>query len=133
MDQSGLESVFEKLSALLKKHSKGLDIKTQLDSSTAKVEKRMLGLVGKQEVAIRGGSKPQIVYVAGIILHKAMVTFYSMPFYTHPGEFELSLEMKKRLKGKSCFYIKDEAPETIKELDRIIKKGVEIYRREGWI
>ncbi len=66
-------------------------------------------------------------------MHKAMVTFYSMPFYTHPAEFELSPEMKKRLKGKSCFYIKDAAPETISELDGIIAKGVEIYRREGWI
>ena len=33
--------------------------------------------------------------------------FYFFPIYTHPGEFkDIPAELKKCLKGKSCFHIK---------------------------
>lgn len=51
-----------------------------------KGEKRQLHLYGAREVSIRG-RKPQKTYVAGIIQHKAFISFYFMPMYSHPDAF----------------------------------------------
>lgn len=125
-------SAFKEISALLRKNSKGLALRKTTIDPNAKIYKPALHLYGKKEIAI-GNRKPQLTYVVGIIEQKHFTGFYSMPVYSHRKEFKLSPELGKTLKGKSCFNIRKLTPEILKELDGVIKKGIQIYKKEGWI
>jgi|SRR4030095_15405352 len=62
------------------------------------------------------------------------VGFYFFPIYTHAGEFkDLPSELKKCLKGKSCFHIKKLDDVLAKQINSVLKKGVSVYKKAGWI
>lgn len=132
MANENIDSLFEKLKSLLVKHSKKLNACEKIPGTKAKGGKPGYHLYGKKSVAL-AGRKPQPTYVAGIIAQKHFVGFYSMPIYSHRSEFEFSPELTKCLKGKSCINVTASSPAILKEIDEIIKKGIEIYKREGWI
>lgn len=128
-----LTELFDEVKALLIKHSKGLDVATRLENSTAKEKKPMIGLIGKKDVAI-GNRKPQKTYVAGIILQKNFLGFYSMPIYSHPKQLTVTdPDLKKARKGKSCINLTKLTPSMKNDLERIIKEGIALYKKEGWI
>ena len=60
------------------------------------------------------------------------VRFYFFPTYTHKEQIgELPENLKKALKGKSCFHVKyidDEFEDNIKEL---VKTAVKLYQADG--
>ena len=56
-----------------------------------------------------------------------------MPIYAYKEKFKLSKEMEKRLKGKSCFHIRDINPQIKKEFKQMLKEGFAAFKKEGWL
>lgn len=82
---------------------------------------------------MQGKQKVDGFYFASIMPKPRDVRFYFFPIYTHVGEYTLSDELKKSLKGKSCFHIKKLSDPMKVELGVMIRKGVELYQRDGHI
>lgn len=61
------------------------------------------------------------------------VRLYFFPIYTHPDEFELSEQLSKFLKGKSCFHIKFLDDSLEKEIRAMVKKAIKVYKKDGLI
>jgi hypothetical protein len=72
-------------------------------------------------------------YICGIILQKRFVSFYSMPVYSHPEKFQLSPDLGKMKKGKSCINVTHLNPSLEKEIESIVVEGIALYRKEGWV
>ena len=84
--------------------------------------------------APQGKQMVQGIYFSSIVPKPKDVRFYFYPAYTHPDNFEdISEELKKFKKGKSCFHIKYLNDELEEEIRNIIGKAVEIYKSEGWL
>jgi hypothetical protein len=125
---------FLKLGKLLQKHGKNLSLTKKVIDSKAKDNKPQLLLYGKKSVSIYN-RKPQPTYVAGVIEQKHFVGFYMMPIYSHQkveGEIK-NPDLKKALKGKSCFNITKLDSAMLKELDCLLASGIKTYRKEEWI
>ena len=127
-----LDETFDALKKIIDKYASGLNTAERLPGSTAKENKKSFHLTGKKEVSILG-RKPQKTYIAGIILHPKSVGFYHMPVYSHPKEFALSPSLEIKRSGKSCFQVKSQEPAIFSELEALLAKGIEIYKRDGWI
>ena len=57
-----------------------------------------------------------------------------MPVYCEPKLLkDISLELKKRMQGKSCFNFKTIDKELLKELTELTKKSFEYYKSEGMV
>lgn len=127
------KEIFESLKRLLQKYSKGLDLKSEVVNSKAKGGKEQLHLYGKKKVSILNLPERQ-TYIAGVIMQKNFVGFYSMPLYSHPKELPLKSDLlKKAKKGKSCLNITNIDADSLKELEGHLKKGIVLYKKLGWI
>ena len=128
-----LINIFSKLKELLKKHSSGLDLREAVSDSQVKQKKEQFHLYGNKIISILG-RKPQCTYVAGIIMQKHFVGFYSMPMYSHPHKIKLkNPDLIKMRKGKSCINMKKLDSAMLRELDEHVKQGIALYKKEGWI
>ena len=128
-----LESIFLKLKKILEHQSTNLLVKNQYIGSQAKQQKPAYHLYGNKEVSLFG-KKPQPTYVAGVIQQKNYVSFYFSPIYSHPDFFKnISPGLKKFLKGKSCFNINKTTPQLLKEIEDILKMGINKYKEIEWI
>lgn len=95
-------------------------------------EKRF-DIYGRKKVTV-GKKEVDGMYFASAIIQKNFVGFYFFPNYTHPMEFaDMPGDLRKCLKGKSCFHIMRSDAKTIKEIRALLKKGMNIYKKEGWI
>ena len=83
--------------------------------------------------AMQGKKKVDGYYFASVMPKPKDIRLYFFPIYTHPDQFELSPELDKCLKGKSCFHIKKLSPEMQKEIEELIERGVKVYEKEGLI
>jgi hypothetical protein len=83
------------------------------------------------------GYKKEIVpgmYFASAVLRKDVVSFYVFPLYAHAKEFEVIAPTAiKCLKGKTCFTFKKPEQVIKKEIDAILKKGMEVWDKEGYM
>jgi hypothetical protein len=128
-----LEEIFSKIKDIFEKHSEGLTVKTEIIGSRAKAIKPAYHLYGSEEVSLFG-KKPQKTYIGGVIKQKNYVSFYLMPVYSHPELLkEIDQDLKKDLKGKSCFNIKKTTSESLDQLEDILEKGIRLYKEENWI
>jgi hypothetical protein len=91
-----------------------------------------LELAGTKE-AMQGKQKVDGFYFASIVPKPKDVRLYFFPIYTDPQEFSLSPELRKMLKGKSCFHIKKLDENIIAEIKDMIEKGVKIYQDKDLI
>ncbi|MDC1211984.1 hypothetical protein N8Z73_00745 [bacterium] len=82
---------------------------------------------------MQGKQKVDGYYFASILPKPKDCRLYFFPIYTHADEFELSDELKKCLKGKSCFHIKKLSNELEIEIKGMIEKGVNLYLADGLI
>lgn len=82
---------------------------------------------------IQGKQKVDGFFFANIVPKEKDVRFYFFPIYTHAAEFSITNDLKKCLKGKSCFHFKGLDPILEKEISDMVKKGVGIYKQEGLI
>lgn len=84
--------------------------------------------------APQGKKMVQGIYFSSIVPKDKDVRFYFYPAYTHPKEFEgISDRLKKFKKGKSCFHVKYLDEELEKEINQMISKAIDLYRKEGWL
>lgn len=84
--------------------------------------------------AIQGKQKVSGYYFASIVPKPKDIRLYYFPIYTHADEFaDISPELRKCLKGKSCFHIKKMDKALEKEIKKMITKGVKLYKKDGVI
>jgi hypothetical protein len=83
------------------------------------------------------GYKKEMVpgmYFASALIRKGNVRFYFFPIYGAPKEFQnLAPTSMRCLDGKTCFHFKKEEHAVEKELRALVKKGIEVYKKQGWI
>ncbi len=128
-----LENIFLEIKKILEKHSSKFLIREQYRGSQAKQQKPGFHLYGSKEVSLFG-KKPQPTYLAGVIQQKNYVSFYFSPIYSHPDLFKnINPDLKKFLKGKSCFNINKIYPQLLEEIEDLLKKGISKYKEIGWI
>jgi hypothetical protein len=128
-----LENIFSELKKILEKNSGNFLIKDHYIGSQAKQQKPAYHLYGNKDVSLFG-KKPQPTYIAGVIKQKNYVSFYFSPIYSHPELFSnISSDLKKFLKGKSCFNINKTTSQLLKEIEDILKLGINKYQKLEWI
>lgn len=88
---------------------------------------------GTKEV-MQGRQKVDGHYFASVMPKPKDVRLYFFPIYTHPEAYsDISPAFRKALKGKSCFHIKNLDEELKAEIRGAVKKGVELYQKDGLI
>ena len=81
---------------------------------------------------MQGKQKVDGFYFGSVIPKPKDVRLYFFPIYTHTDEMgELPENLKKALKGKSCFHIKFLDEEMIENLNQMIEKAVKIYQQNN--
>lgn len=128
------QEIFDVLKKMLKKHSKGLYATEVIPGSKAKDKKDGYHLYGSKEVSILG-RKPQKTYVAGIIMQKHFVGFYSMHVYAHPQVLKKlkSPATRKFLKGKACFNVTTLDKDILADLEFLVAEGIRDFKVNLWI
>ncbi len=83
--------------------------------------------------ALQGKKKVDGIYFASVVPKPKDVRFYFFPLYTHRDQLidGLSEDLKKALKGKTCFHIKSLNDERIAEINQLVTSGVKLYQRDG--
>ena len=128
-----LQDVFDQLRRLLESHEPGLEWRDAYIGSQAKIKKPAYHLYGKELVSVVG-RKPEQIYFAGTVLNKNFVSLYFMPMYCHPDSFqEMDPRLKKLVKGKSCFNVRELDPEIIDKFDQTLELGRQLYHQSEWI
>ena len=118
-----LQEIQEKLITILKEYLGVLKI-----TSDVKDKFEVSGTIE----AMQGKKKVEGIYFSTVLPKPKDVRFYFFPTYTHKEQLgELPENLKKALKGKSCFHIKyldDKLEANLKEL---VKKSIELYQVDG--
>ena len=128
-----LEDIFKEVKNILEKNSSDFLKTEQYLGSQAKQQKPGYHLYGSEEVSLFG-KKPQNTYIAGVIQQKNYVSFYLSAIYSHPEIYnDISSDLKKVLKGKSCFNISKATPKLLEEVEEVLKKGIDKYKELEWI
>jgi hypothetical protein len=122
--KTDLKAIEETLRAILKAQQPKLRIR--------KDEATVLEMCGTKEV-MQYKQKVDGFYFASIVPKPKDVRLYYFPIYTHMAAFSISDELKKSLKGKSCFHINKLSPEMEKEIEEMVQNGVHLYETDGLI
>lgn len=97
-----------------------------------KDDEKVFEIAGTKET-MQGKQKVDGFYFASVMPKPKDVRLYFFPIYTHVDDFDITDDLKKALKGKSCFHIKKWDDALKLELKGMIEKGVELYKRDGHI
>ena len=101
----------------------------------SKNKKDVFELIGNKPVPY--GSKKVIVpgmYFSSVVARKDMVSFYFFPMYYHEKDYEALIPtVGKCLKGKTCFNFKKTEQVVSKELDEMLRKGVQAWKKSGYM
>jgi hypothetical protein len=117
--QNDFPVVFEELKKILKPYASKLTVTT--DTSSA------YSLDGPYSEKWK-----KVIYFGGAQVRKNYVSFYLMPVYMFPELLkDVSPDLKKHMRGKSCFNFKKVEPDLFKELEALTYKGVEKFRKEN--
>jgi hypothetical protein len=82
--------------------------------------------------AMQGKKKVDGIYFSTVVPKPKDVRFYFFPTYSHKERLgELPDNLKKALKGKSCFHIKQMDDEFEGNLKELVKKSVGLYQEDG--
>ena len=118
-----LQEIQEKLISILKEYLGVLKI-----TSDVKDKFEVSGTIE----AMQGKKKVEGIYFSAVLPKPKDVRFYFFPSYTHKEQLgELPENLKKALKGKSCFHIKYLDDELETNLKKLVKKSVELYQADG--
>lgn len=80
------------------------------------------------------GKKRNGIYFGAVMVKKGFVGFYLMTIYAQPGLVQkLGPDLKKLLKGKSCFHVNKLTQELLQQIKDSIETGIECYRKLGFI
>lgn len=119
-----LKQIEQTLKDLFKAHVPPLQVRDENESN--------FEVAGTKE-AMQGKQKVNGFYFGSIMPKPRDIRLYFFPIYTDPDHFGLSPELKKMLKGKSCFHIKKLDDELIEEIRKMMSKGIKIYQEKGLI
>lgn len=123
METKEVKEMQKVLVDLLKEH---LDVLRITSDTYEKFE-----VIGNVET-MQWAKKVDGIYFASVVPKPKDVRFYFFPIYTHKEKIgELPEQIKKFLKGKSCFHIKKINDEILKELKELIDKSIKVYKKEG--
>lgn len=92
-------------------------------------------IIGNKPVPY-GSSKKVVpgLYFASAVARKGMVSFYLFPLYYHEKEFaKLAPTAMKCLKEKPASILSKEEQVIDKELDAMLKKGVAMWKKSGYL
>ena len=79
-------------------------------------------------------SKGREVWFGAARIGKRYVSYHLMPVYVFPDLLDgISLELKKRMQGKSCFNFTHEDEKLFLELSDLTERGYERYKKTGYI
>jgi len=82
---------------------------------------------------VHGGKKYPELLFASLLIQKGYLGFYFFPVYLHPALLEkIKPDLKKTLKGKTCFHLKKANPETIIQIQEALETGYRYYASRGW-
>ena len=74
------------------------------------------------------------MFFGSVNIKKSYVAFHLMPVYVQPALLEnISLKLRKRMQGKSCFNFNEIDSALFQELERLSEAGLESYRRNGYL
>ena len=83
---------------------------------------------------MQGKQKVDGIYFASVVPKPKDIRLYFFPIYTHAAGFEnISEGLQKCLKGKSCFHIKKLSPELESDITAMVKRGVDLYKKDELI
>jgi hypothetical protein len=123
--KTDLTEIRSTLQNILKSHLPPLQVRVDSDANFE---------VSGTKPAMQGKQKVDGFYFASVVPKPKDIRLYFFPLYTHVEQFgELSAELKKCLKGKTCFHIKKLSPEMETEIRQMVEKGVELYREQKLI
>ncbi len=123
--KTDLADIQQSLHDALTAHTPPLQVRVHSDKN--------FEVAGTRET-MQGKKKVDGIYFASVMPKPKDIRLYFFPIYTHVDEFDgLSAELKKCLKGKSCFHIKKISPEMEVEIQALISKGFSLYERDGMI
>ena len=119
--------IFNKLKKFLEKLTPPLVVNTHSETDSFEV-------IGNKPVPY--GSSNKIVegmYFGSIAKRKDSVVFYFFPCYMNPKLIEDVPEIIKCLKGKTCFHFKREEQINEKELQLILNRGMDEWKKLGYV
>lgn len=117
-----LSEIEKTLRDTFKQHSPPLQARIDTDST--------LEMSGTKEV-MQGRKKVQGIYFGSIMPKPKDIRLYFFPIYTHADQFkDIPENLRKCLKGKSCFHIKKMDDDLKDAIESMIKKGVDIYTED---
>lgn len=121
------KEVFEKMRSVLQKQCPPMVISNDVENN--------FELIGNKPVPY--GSTKKIVpgmFFVSIILNKTMLSFHFFPMYLNKELYEpLVPNMIKLLKGKTCFNIKDDKEINEKELNALLSKGIDVWKKMDYL
>lgn len=80
------------------------------------------------------GKTMEGIYFASAVPRQGKVSFYFFPIYTHPMEVgPVTPLLKKCQSGKSCFQISKSDPALLGEVEALLRKGLDHYKRIDWV
>ncbi len=106
------------LHELFAAHTPPLQVRVQTDTNFE---------VAGTKPCMQGKKKVEGHYFATVMPKKKDCRLYFFPLYTHTDAFDLSSELKKYLKGKTCFHLKKMSAELEMEIKEMIAQGVTLY------
>ncbi|MHA2104186.1 MAG: hypothetical protein ACW981_12225 [Candidatus Hodarchaeales archaeon] len=127
-----LDEIFLGIKKVLEKRSEGLTATEKYIDSNTK-DKHSFHLYGNKEVSLYN-KKPQKTYIGGVIQQKNYVSFYLLPVYSHPElKKNIDPDLKKYLKGKSCFNITKADENLLENIEEALDMGIKKYQEINWI
>ncbi len=93
---------------------------------------RGLEIAGTKRV-MQGKQEVDGFYFASTVCKPKDIRLYFFPIYTDPDLYELSADLEKMLKGKSCFHIKRLNDDLKSELQSMMEAGKRRYEEKGHI
>ena len=122
MKNPALLPLFQELKKILEVYVPPLTVKVDEDGRYDIVSTKAVNVNGR---------KFEEVYFGAVISQKSYVGFYSMGCYAN-HEFHISDNLRKLLKGKSCFHIKKVDEELLAALTEMTKQDYLFFEREGY-
>jgi len=123
------DAVFARLRAILEPHAAGL---TVAENSPRRY--CLEGVVGPATVKARGGStRTGQIQVAWVQIEKSYVSYHMMAFGHEAIQGAMSDALKAHMQGKTCLNFKTADEALFKELEHITRRGIDGFRKAGYI
>jgi hypothetical protein len=106
-----LTPAFLKLSAMMRKHTSGMLIKTDAPDNFY-----------VEQLSTSATNKPK--FFGAVQIKKSYVSYHLMPIYEDPSLIaDISPALRERMQGKSCFNFKVEDESLFLELDELTRRS----------